>query len=212
MGILYSGIHGGYQKRTGALVGRRLKNKSVISAIQHNSLIPRSAGQLVQQLKMGALNSFLKGFKSIINVGFANLKKQSPWNAAFTHNYPTVFYGEYPNYEIDCSQMVCSRGKLQGLNSPLIALGNEPNTIQIKWLPDVQNRLNRSTDYVCFAVYNATRNTTITAIKLAKRADLSYEMALPPRYIGEELHCYIVVASASDKDTSNSAYLKFINN
>jgi hypothetical protein len=41
---------------------------------------------------------------------------------------------------------------------------------------------------------------------MARRRDLHYEMSLPPGYIGEELHCYIVVASAANKDTSNSAY------
>nr|WP_068892136.1 DUF6266 family protein [Pedobacter panaciterrae] len=212
MGILYSGIHGGYQKRTGGLVGRRLGYKSVISAIPHKSLIPRSTGQLEQQIKVSLLSSFLRGFKPMINIGFAHhVKKQSPRNVALAHNYSIVFYDDYPDYQIDYSRLVCSRGKLQGLNSPLVTLGDEPDTIEFKWLPDLQNRLNRSTDYVCFAVYDAIRDITITAIKMAKRADLSYLMTLPSGYAGDELHCYIAVASASDKDTSNSTYLKFTN-
>lgn len=211
MGILYNGIHGGYQKRTGILVGRRLRSKCVISAVQHNSLTPRSAGQLAQQQKVSLLSSFLRGFKPIIDVGFVNLKKQSSLNGAFTCNFPIVLYGNYHEYKIDYSRVLCSSGKLQGLNSPLLTLGDALNTIRFKWLPDVQNRLNRSGDYVCFAVHNAARNITVTAIKMAKRADLGYQMVLPPGYTNNELHCYIVVASASDKDTSNSVYLKFIN-
>jgi hypothetical protein len=211
MGILYSGIHGGYQKRTGPLVGRRLRGKSVVSAIPHKSLIPRSAGQLTQQLKLSLLSPFLRGFKPIVNVGFSYAKKQSPMNAAFAQNFSILFDGDYPDYAIDYSQFLCSRGKLQGLNSPLVTLGDELNTIKFKWLPDLQNRINRSTDYVCFAVHNAARRTTITAIKMAKRADLSYLMSLPSEYADEELHCYIALASASNNDTSNSIYLKFTN-
>jgi hypothetical protein len=165
MGILYSGIHGGYQKRTGPLVGRRLRGKSVISAVQHKSLIPRSAGQLAQQLKVSLINSFLSGFKPIINVGFVPIKKHTPMNAAFAQNFSIVFDGDYPDYKINYSKMVCSRGKLQSLNSLLVTPGDELDTIKFKWLPNLQNRLNRNTDYVCFAVYNAARRTTITAIK-----------------------------------------------
>ena len=189
MGILYSGIHGGYQKRTGALVGRRLGSKSVISAIQHNLSAPSSARQLAQQQKISLLSSFLRGFKPIIDVGFVNLKKQNSSNTAFKHNFPIVLYGNYPEYKIDYSQVLCGRGKLQGLNSPLVTLANDLNTIRFNWLMDVQNRLNRSTDYVCFAIHNATRNFTITAIKNARRADLSYEMVLPSGYAYGELHC-----------------------
>lgn len=74
MGILRKGIFGGFENRTGFLIGRRVRGKSVVTALRHEVLKPRTQAQIDQQLKFELVVSFLKWFKSLIAIGFKDPK------------------------------------------------------------------------------------------------------------------------------------------
>ncbi|HMI01776.1 MAG TPA: DUF6266 family protein [Pedobacter sp.] len=207
MGILNGGLFGAFEKRTGPLVGRVVRKRNVISVVQHKSLLPRVQLQLEQQMKFRLLSVFLAALKELIAVGFRSATKQSPLNAAFRFNFQSVILGVYPSYTIDFARVLCSRGKLDGPRAAMVIWAPDEAGLIFSWLPDVQNRFNQHTDWVCFAVYCVANGLTATSLYAVRRADLSYSMALPPDFAGQQLHCYVCFASASGHEVSNSVYL-----
>lgn len=207
MGILNGGLFGAFEKRTGPLVGRVVRNRNVIAMVQHKSLLPRVQVQLEQQMKFKVLNVFLAALKEMIAVGFWYVTKQSPLNAAFKYNFPKVILGAYPLYAVDFAKVLCSRGKLDGPRMAAVFWAPDGVGLLFSWLPDVQSRFCQNTDRACFVVYCAANGLAVTSLYAAKRADLGYLMVLPPDFSGPQLHCYLCFASAAGHEMSNSVYL-----
>lgn len=208
MGILNGGLFGAFEKRTGPLVGRVVRGRNVISAVQHKSLLPRVQRQLEQQMKFRLLSVFLVALKEMIAVGFRSATKQSPLNAAFRYNFQKVIMGVYPSYAIDFARVLCSRGKLDGPRAGMVMWAPDDAGLVFSWLPEVESRFNRGTDRACFVVYCAANGLAVTSLYAVRRADLSYLMLLPPDFAGQQLHCYMCLASANGHDVSDSIYLE----
>lgn len=206
MGILRKGIFGGFEQKTGPLVGRWLKGENVISAIQHKSTKSRSQEQLDQQLKLGLVVSFLKCFSELIAVGFRRVMgKGNAFNAAVKYNFDRILTGIAPDYVIDYSMLVYSKGSLAEPNSPGVLLVDD--VIKINWLSDIQTRFNQHTDKAGFIVYCPDENYIITEVGVVVRSALGYDITLPPGLNGKRLYCFMNFVSADGKVVSNSVYL-----
>jgi hypothetical protein len=205
MGIIRQGFFGGFEGKTGALIGRRVKGKSLISGRRHN---PTSIAQtqLDQQLKFKLVVSFLKGFKDLIRLGFkgTNGKKYS-FSVAIKYNFNLVLTGSSPDYRIDCTKLVFSKGALAGLNNPSVIL--EANELLLSWLPDTQTRFNQHTDQAQFVVYCPDKALTIIYRDYVVRAALGCSLALPIGLEGCDLHVFMSLVNANGKVVSNSVYL-----
>jgi hypothetical protein len=200
------GIFGGFEKRTGALVGRRVKGKSVISAVQHKILKPRTQAQIDQQLKFELVIRFLMRMTYLINIGFKHAAgKGNAFNAAVKYNFRKIIIGASPNYSIDYTKLVFSRGSLAGANTPGVSLG--VNAVKVSWLPDVQARFNQNTDRLMIFVYYPDKNIMVSLISYTTRLMLEYEMALPANLAGYPMHVFTSFVSADDREVSNSEYL-----
>jgi hypothetical protein len=211
MGILNGGLFGAFEKRTGPLVGRVVRKRNVISVVQHKSLLPRVQLQLEQQMKFRLLSVFLAALKEMIAVGFRSATKQSALNAAFRYNFQRMILGVYPSYSIDFARVLCSRGKLDVPRAAMVMWASDEAGLVFSWLPELESRFNRGTDRACFVVYCAANGLAVTSLYVVKRADLSYSMALPPDFWGQQLHCYMCFASARGHDVSDSIYLEVSN-
>jgi hypothetical protein len=209
MGILRKGIFGGFEQKTGPLVGRRLKGENVISATPHKSTKRRSLSQLDQQLKLGLVVSSLKWFNELIAFGFKNVKgKGTAFNAAVKYNFERILTGVAPDYAIDYSKLVYSKGSLAEPNCPGLVIVDE--LLKISWLPSVQTRFNQNTDKASFLVCCPEHNLIIKKIGVVIRSVLGYDITLPPGLAGERLYCFMNFVSADGKVVSNSVYLKTI--
>jgi hypothetical protein len=206
MGILRKGIFDGFENKTGPLIGRRVKGKSVISAVQHRASKPRTQAQIDQQLKFKLVAGFLMWLKPLIAVGFKNVGgNTNAFNAAMKYNFKRIITGTSPDYQIDYPKLVYSRGSLFGPNNPAISLGT--HAVVINWQPDGQNQFNQHTDKASFLVYCPGKNAFIILIDGAERSALGYNMAIPQDFAGYDLHCYMSLASTDRKVVSDSVYL-----
>lgn len=205
MGILRNGVFGNFENRTGALVGRVIRKRNVISAVPHRSYKEKTQAQLDQQLKFVAVAKFLKQFKCLIAVGFAHVRHRNAFNAAVTYNFKNIIIGVSPDYGIDCSKLVYSRGCLAGPNSP--SVDGEENRLCISWLPHVESRLNQHTDRASFLVYCPDKQLTLIFDRAVSRGTLEFELELPEGLNGYALHVYMSFVSADGKEVSNSRYL-----
>ncbi|WP_316814281.1 DUF6266 family protein [Pedobacter heparinus] len=205
MGILRKGVFDGFEGKTGPLVGRKVNGKSVISAAQHKTTKPRIQAQIDQQLKFALVTNFLKRFKRLIAVGFANVKHRNAFNAAVKYNFRNIIRGVSPDYSIDYSKLVYSRGCLAGAYSPSVTVGSDK--LIISWLPHAQSQLNQHSDKASFLVYCPDKQLTVILERAVNRAALQFELELPVGLMGLPLHVYMSFVSINGKEVSNSMYL-----
>ena len=206
MGIIRQGIFGGFEKRTGGLVGRRVKGKNIISAPRHPTDKPMTQAQLDHQKKFELLIRFLKRISNLIRLGFKNnTGKGNAFNAAVKYNFRNLITGASANFSIDYTKLAFSRGSLAGANNPVVSLGL--NSVKITWEPSVQTRFNQHTDKAIILVCYPEPDRMVLRINLATRASLECEMALAPDMAGIPMHVFMAFVSADEKEVSNTEYL-----
>lgn len=113
MGIQKWGAFGGFQNKTGPLVGHWVNGQNVITAIPHPSQEPASTGQEGQRSKFGMTISWLRILKAIIRAGFKIHKaKESGWSAAVGYNLEHAITGVAPDFTIDYEKVQFTKGDL----------------------------------------------------------------------------------------------------
>lgn len=209
MGILRQGIFGGFENRTGALVGKRIGGNSVICAIPHKTTKPRSQKQLEQELKFRLVIGFLRRLNSLIVLGFKkNAGKGHAFNAAVKYNFNRIITGALPNYRIDCKGLVFSRGSLAPANTPLLTRGH--NLVLISWQPTLQTQFCRNSDKVLIWIYCPGADVMVTKFSSATRAELECEVVFDIDFGTLPLDVFMAFVSADGKDVSTSEYLGII--
>lgn len=209
MGIQVWGAFGGFQKKAGPLVGRRVNGQNVISAIPHPSENPPSEAQLNARAKFSLVVTWLSWISPIIKVGFQNAheEKQSAFNAAFVYNYRNAITGTTAaNFTIDYPEVMYSKGRLSVPYFPVMATTADAQ-LDISWLATIANGIGAPTDMATFVVYNPSKQLFVTVVGAAARSLLSYDMALPADFSGDNVHVYMSFVAASGKVTSDSVYL-----
>lgn len=205
MGILRNGILGGFEKRTGAVVGRVYKCKNVVSAQPHRTVQVLTELQRKQRLSFTLVSRFLSSFIGLIRIGFGNDRNFFPMNLAMRYNFKRVVAGVYPDYSIRYEEVLFSRGSLCGPDSPVVVA--EGNGLRFSWVCLTQNSLNRFNDRACFLAYSPAQKCSATAAYAASRIDLGYRLVLPSAFAGDLLHCYMSFVSEKGKVVSDSVYL-----
>lgn len=211
MGILNSGIFGGFRKKTGPVVGRRSKGKNVITSLHHISTKPATAKQLEVQDRFSLLNSFLGSISPLIRTGFKTYaKKNSAVNAAFKFNYKHAFVLQGDNWALNFPALVYSRGHVSGPQGAKVLLLNEPGTgyvLDFSWELQPQSEYCRFTDKVSVLAYSPSVQQSFFRISLAERSDQGCQLTLPADFDGQELHYYMNFSSDDGKQPGNSHYL-----
>jgi hypothetical protein len=206
MGILRNGIFGGFVNKTGGLIGRMVKGKNVITALPHKSGKKRTEVQLSQQQKLELIVGALKWFKSLIEVGFKQVTgKGNPFNACVKFNYNRILSGNAPDYFIDYSKLVYSKGSVAGAAMPIVSV--VPGGVKVTWLPDMETRFNRNTDKASFVAFCVEKEIIMIYRDLATRAALEAVLLLPVAEVQDIWHIWLHFTNAEGKEASDSAYL-----
>jgi len=214
MGIQSDGMFGGFYGKTGPLIGRRVKGKSLVTALHHPSTKASTESQLVQQDKFTMLTQFLLKIKYLVAIGFrAPLSRGSALNRAYKFNYPHAFIEQValPGEEVvdlNYPLLVYSRGHVSTPNCPSVAVSDgalpTARLVRFSWLPDAQSLYNRSTDKATFVVYNATTQRVTYEVDAAVRAALEYTLPLSGIFAGNLLYCYMSFVNVTAKLSGDS--------
>ncbi|WP_316814278.1 DUF6266 family protein [Pedobacter heparinus] len=208
MGIQHWGAFGGFQRKTGALVGHWTNGQNVITAIPHPSQNPPTVPQLNMRAKFRTVVAFSRRLTPLIRVGYQNAhkEKQSAFNAAFVDNYANAVTGIAPNYLIDYPNFAYSKGQLSnGYNAEVVTA--IADTVQFTWLATLATGIGGPTDMATLVVYNPVKNQLVTLVGAAARSALTYSMLVPGDFSGDDVHCWISFVSANGKMASDSFYV-----
>jgi hypothetical protein len=212
MGFLHSGPFGSLNGRTGNNVGRWTKGKNVFAIRPHKSSKPATPAQVDVRTKFSLITSFLSYLAPLIDVGFAEYdSKMSPMNAAVGYNVQRAIVGISPDFEIDYSKIVYSRGTRVASPTNATVLSTIPNSIGFSWNGViVRGEFGSLTDTANFVVYNPEKGDYVILDNAVDRSAGLYVLQTPAHFAGDLVHCYMSFDSL-DKKASKSIWVGSLN-
>jgi len=213
MGILRTGIFGGFRKKTGPIIGRRVNGQDIITGHHHKSTKGPTKKQIEINDKFRLLTTFLNPIAALVNMGFKYVARgKRPLNVAYAYNYDHAFVEEDGHYFINYPKMVYSRGSVEtpfGVQA-VLEPSSSARSIKFSWSPQGQSAYCQYTDLGSFLVYNPTKMKAVTALNVIDRYALEYVVLLPPDFEVDTVHCYMNFASANGKIMGDSVYVGVI--
>ena len=206
MGKIGRGILGGVSGKVANIVGARWKGIDYIRAKPQSVANPRTQLQVNQRTKFALVLRFLQPNLNFIKIGYKNFSvKKSQFNSAMSYILNNAIVGDYPNYLIDYTAALLSRGNLATALNPSFSLN--PGEVKFIWEDNsaVGNAL--ATDKVMVLVYNTLKGESVYITEGATRADLSQTVIIPNSYTGDDIEMFISFMTAEETQLSNSIYI-----
>lgn len=130
-------------------------------------------------------------------------KKLKPHNVAVARVFKEVIRGSYPDLVIDYSALVLSEGSVHNLyNSKILVTADQ---IELTHDSSVNHKWNYYDDRVIWVLYCPILEESISVE--GKRADPSFTMTVPSRFVGLDCHHYLMVCRRDYSEFSKSNYL-----
>lgn len=207
MGTIKQGILGGFSGKVGNVVGGSWKGISYMRSLPQHVKNPRTAGQVSQRSKFALTLNFLKPVTGFLRIGWKlYAHKQTPFNAAMSYTLANAILGAYPDYEIDPSKVLVSRGSL----APAAGASATPvggGTITFAWEDNSGVGSAKQTDKALIAVINPTKAEAVYDTAGAERMNTTQDIIVPADWIGENVEVYFGFVSEDHKEIANSVYL-----
>jgi hypothetical protein len=208
MGFLHSGPFGSLNGRTGNNVGRWSKGKNVFSIRPHKSSKKATQAQLNVRAKFTLMAEFLANATTLIELGFkAYESEMSPMNAAVGFNIKNAVTGIAPNFAVDYSKIIFSRGKQVAEPSNGGIASITAGYVDFTWdATTIGNRKSKITDKANFMVYNPTTDEFVILEEVVERSEAEFALQVPSHFSGDLVHCYMNFISL-EKRVSDTTYL-----
>lgn len=204
MGKIKTGILGGFSGKVGNVVGSSWNGVDYIRTLAKSMKNPKTQKQLSQRMKFTMILNFVNEVIEFIQIGFRNAGKgQTPYSEAMSYNLQNAITGEYPNFEIDYSKIVLSKGNLYAPNE--VSVTAENGSLRFSWSTRVRPKSSPD-DVVMLLAYNVDRLEAEYDVKAGIRETGSATLDLPSEWDGEQVEAYLVFTSTENKKVSKTRY------
>lgn len=206
MGRIKKGILGGFHGTVGTVVGASWKGIAYMRSKAESVKNPRTEGQVKQRNRFATTLFFLQPITQYVRIGFrtyANM--QSAFNAAMAYNIANAITGDYPNFELDYSKALVSRGQLtpvEEVSATAITSG-----IEITWTDNSGSGEAQSTDLAMPLLFNKSKQEAVFNTAANQRSEGATTLNVPADWTGNEVEVYLGFVSADGKSVANSEYL-----
>ncbi len=211
MGILTNGPHGAITGRVDNLVYYVLNGKNVVRKIGKTYKEPTLPQLRAREITKRS-SEFFSRMLDFVNVGFgitALGTDKNAFNLAIKENRSKMFKGEYPNLEIDYSQLVLSNGFLKP-GEELSSSASEEG-ISFNWKTDPKMPWAESTDQVMLLAYFPDQDKVVYKLFGNSRIVGNDVLAWKPSLLGKYAETYVCFISADRKQISDSIYTGSVN-
>ena len=206
MGTIKQGILGGFSGKVGTVVGSSWKGISYMRGQAQSIKNPRTAKQIAHRDKFALALSFIRPIQSFIKVGFKTYAThQSAFNAAMSYTLRNAIKGSYPNFSIDYTQAMVSRGSLA---KPLnIQKLNNEGEIAVSWQDNSGTANALDTDFAMLLAYNDNKQEAVYDMNSTCRGDEGTSLQYPSDWAGDTVHIYLAFVSEDGTLVSDSEYV-----
>ncbi|MDG4714826.1 hypothetical protein SAMN04487989_10164 [Bizionia echini] len=207
MGKIAQGILGGFSGKVGTIVGGRWKNIDYIRAKPVSVANPRTEGQVNQRNKFSATLEFLQPNLAFIKKGYKSYAVgKTEFNAAMSYVLNNAVGGIAPNFTIDYSLALLSRGNLAGVLNGTTDL-TVAGQVSFGWDDNSTGGNANATDKAMLIVYNPSKKESISILDGSDRTVGSEVVTIPDAYAGDTVELFMAFITADGSQVSNSVYL-----
>lgn len=207
MGKIAQGVLGGFSGKVGNIVGGTWKGIDYMRIKPANVSNPKTQGQLDQRSKFSTVLKFLQPLTDFLKVGFKLYAiKMTQFNSAMSYNLNNAITGTYPNFTIDYTKALVSRGSLVGA-AGAAAASSSAGVVEFTWSDNTGSGNAQGTDKALLVVYNATKGYAVYDTAGASRATQSQTLAVPSDFSGDTVQAFIGFVSEDGKEIANSLHI-----
>lgn len=167
----------------------------------------QTPAQEAHRAKFKLMMQTLKRAKPVLDLGFQEFtQRQTAINAAMSVNMRTAFVGEYPEIDIDFTQLKLSMG-VQWQLDQANASSTEAAILHLDWISGTTSESRKPEDIVMVYAFCPEINESACDVSMSVRGDELIDLALPDYYSGKTVHVIAGVANPKTKIASNSQYI-----
>lgn len=150
---------------------------------------------------------FLQPNLNFIKIGYKNYAvKKSQFNSGISFILNNAIIGVSPDFVIDYSLALLSRGSLSPALNPVFNL-TTPGQAQFSWDDNSNEGSALLTDKIIVVAYNQLKRESVLIIDGAVRTNLLQTIIIPNSYAGDDLQLFISFMNAEETQLSNSIYI-----
>jgi len=206
MGRIKKGILGGFSGKVGTVVGANWKGIAYMRSFPLKVRDPKTLAQRSQRSKFALTVNLLKPMNALLRIGWKLYAHgQSPINAAVSYTLANAITGVYPDYQIDPSKVLISRGGLAPAFNAEVTPAN--GAIIFEWDDNSGTSAAKQTDKALLAVVNPAKSDAVFDTEGAERSAGVQSLNLPAHWVGDEVLSYIGFVSEDGRELANSLYL-----
>jgi hypothetical protein len=205
MGIIQKGILGPVSGTVGTVVGGSWKGISYLRSLSASRRNSFTIKQLEQQARFAVAANFLQSMTPLLSVSFRDYAvKMSGFNSAMRYTMLNAVSGSYPDFAIDYSMALVSRGNLPNALAPA-ASSTVAGTVAYQWQDNSGVGKAQPTDASILVAYCPSRNQCVYTTAGAVRSTEADSLAVPA-FSGLEVETYIGFISPDGRNIASSVY------
>jgi len=207
MAIISQGILGGISGKIGNVVGGSWKGIDYLRIMPASIANPKTPAQVDQRSKFVTVIKFLQPMVDFIRVGFKLYAvKMTQFNNAMSYNLKNAITGTYPDYAIDYSKALVSRGSLAGATGAAVA-SVSATEMNLSWSDNTGTGGALATDKSLLLAYDTSTGTVVYNTAGAARSIGAETLAVPTELAGSTFETFLGFISEDGSQVSNSVYL-----
>ena len=220
MGVAQQGVYGNWSQKTGNVVARQVKGRTIYSIYQPNVHNPKTDAQETIRMKFRLLTLMGARLRNSLVELFANLDgyAHGTWLSSFVgYNFrydadapatQKLFVGSYPNISLATRylQLSPSTGELPILLN--CSADPEGTNINVTWTDDTNSGTgSSSSDKVSFVLINTSMRAQLAFIDNTIRRSQTTTLACPTSWGNQSCLLFAVVRSADNAYYSATQFL-----
>jgi hypothetical protein len=203
MGKFNQGIHGSFRGKVGKVVGSSWKGVEVVKALPKRKKTAATEQQAKQRAKFAKIGRLMRSMSKLLSTSYRDYaENMTGLNSAMQYNIKNALTGEYPDYGINYSKVLVSRGDLEN-EADAKATGGE-GQVTFTWTDTTdQDSSGKPDDNAILVIYCEAQNKCIFRLRTATRKDGTATVNVP-RFKGETVHTWL--GFISEKEVADSRY------
>ncbi|SKB76587.1 DUF6266 family protein [Daejeonella lutea] len=206
MGKYKRGILGAFSGKIGTVVGSSWKGIDYMRSLPKPSTKAPSEQQMMQRAKFALVTGFFRPASALINLGYQSLAQgKSGYNVATADFIADAIIGTYPNFDIDYTKVLFSKGTLTGAYG--VAIDSETGAVKVTWDDNTNSGTAKATDRIVILVYNTAKGQFVYDLNTgAERSAGEDALAMPAEFIGDTVQVWLAFMTPDKKTFSTSIH------
>lgn len=207
MGKYKKGILGAFSGKIGTVVGSSWKGIEYMRSLPRPSTKAATDQQMIQRAKFALVSAFFRSASALINMGYQSLAQgKSGYNVATSDFIADAIIGTYPDFEIDFSKVLFSKGTLTGAYG--VNAVSESGSVKVSWDDNSNSGTAKASDQIVILVYNPDKGQFVYDINTgALRSAAEDTLLMPVEFLGDTVEVWVAFMTPDKKIFSTSMYV-----